>query len=41
MKTMGELLGAEVLRVNKDVKPLAAIKEPFRWKSDLLTFNNR
>lgn len=41
VKTMGELLGAEVLRVNKDVKPLAAITEPFRWKSDLLTFNDR
>jgi neutral ceramidase len=41
VKTMGELLGAEVLRVNKDVKPLADIKEPFRWKSDLLTFNDR
>jgi hypothetical protein len=41
VKIMGELLGAEVLRVNKDVKPLAAIKESFRWKSDLLTFNDR
>ena len=41
VKTMGELLGAEVLRVNKNVKPLAAINEPFRWKGDLLTFNDR
>jgi hypothetical protein len=41
VKTMGELLGAEVLRVNKNVKPLAAINEAFRSKADLLTFNDR
>ena len=41
VKTMGELLGAEVLRVNKKVKPLAPITEPFRWKSEIMTFHDR
>jgi len=41
MQTMGELLGAEVLRTNKAVKPLSPVSEPFRWKSEVLTFNDR
>jgi neutral ceramidase len=41
MQKMGELLGAEVLRTNKAVKPLSPVTEPFRWKSEVLTFNDR
>lgn len=41
MQKMGELLGAEVLRANKAVKPLSPANEPLRWKSAVLTFNDR
>jgi hypothetical protein len=41
MQTMGELLGAEVLRTNKRVKPLGPVSEPFRAKGEVLTFNDR
>src|SRR5215472_1164364 len=41
MQKMGDLLGEEVLRANKDVKPLPSIAGPFRWKSEVLTFNDR
>lgn len=41
VQKMGELLGAEVLRTNRNVKPLPPVDEPFRWKSEVLTFNDR
>jgi neutral ceramidase len=41
MQTMGELLGAEVLRTNKTVKPLSPVTEPFRSKAEVMTFHDR
>lgn len=41
MQTMGELLGAEVLKVNRTVKPLSGAAEPILAKSEVLTFNDR
>ena len=41
MEKMGQLLAGEVLRVNKAVKPLAAVTEPIRFKSEVLEFRDR
>jgi hypothetical protein len=41
MEKMGQLLASEVLRANKTVKPLAAIVEPIRVRSEVLTFSDR
>ncbi len=41
VQKMGELLGDEVLRANSRVKPLDLVTEPFRWKSEVLTFEDR
>ena len=41
VRAMGELAGGEVLRANRTVKPLAPVTEPFRWKSEVLTFHDR
>ena len=41
MQKMGELLGAEVLRANRVVRPLSPAPGPFRWKSEVLTFHDR
>jgi hypothetical protein len=41
MDKMGQLLTAEVLRVNRTVKPLAPITDPIRVRSEVLTFPER
>jgi neutral ceramidase len=41
MEKMGQLLAGEVLRANKAVKPLAAVTEPIRFKSEVLKFSDR
>jgi neutral ceramidase len=41
MEKMGQLVASEVLRANKTVKPLAAIVEPIRVRSEVLTFSDR
>jgi hypothetical protein len=41
MQKMGELLGAEVLRVNSTLKPLAPAPASIQFKSEALTFKDR
>jgi neutral ceramidase len=41
MEKMGQLLAAEVLRVNKTVKPLAPVVDPITVRSELMTFGDR
>jgi hypothetical protein len=41
MEKMGQLLAAEVLRAYKGVRPLAAVTEPIRVRSEVLTFAER
>ena len=41
MEKMGQLLAAEVLRVNKKVRQLAPITEPIRVRSQVLTLHER
>ncbi len=41
MEKMGQLLSAEVLRANKTVKPLAAIVDPIKVRSEVMTFADR
>jgi neutral ceramidase len=41
MEKMGRLLAAEVIRANKTVKPLAAVVDPIKVRSEVLTFADR
>jgi neutral ceramidase len=41
MDKMGKLLATEVLRANKAVKPLAAVVDPIKVRSEVLTFADR
>ena len=41
MHKMGQLLAAEVLRASKTVKPLAAVVDPIKVRSEILTFPDR
>jgi hypothetical protein len=41
MEKMGQLLAAEVLRVNKTIAPLAPIVDPIKVRSEVMTFNDR
>jgi neutral ceramidase len=38
---IGELLAAEIVRSNKSAKSLNAVTQPFRYKSEVLSFNDR
>jgi neutral ceramidase len=41
VRKMGELLAGQVLSVNKSVKPLAPVTEPFRYKGEVLRLGDR
>jgi neutral ceramidase len=41
MQTMGELLGAQVLRSVKDIKPTAPVRYPIQTASEILKFSDR
>lgn len=41
VQKMGELLGAEVIRTNRNMKPLPPITAPFRSKAEVMTFHDR
>jgi neutral ceramidase len=41
LEKMGQLLAAEVLRVNKAVKPLAPVVDPIKVRSEVMTFGER
>lgn len=41
VRKMGETLAAEVIRANRSVKPLPALAQPIRWKTDNLPFAHR
>jgi hypothetical protein len=41
MEKMGQTLAAQVIRANRTIRPIAAVTEPIRYRSEILTFNDR
>ena len=41
VRKMGELLAGEVIKANKSVAPLPALREPIRWRTENLSFAHR